>query len=248
MSVNNDKFLLEDSDLEKVRNICKYINNEDIRERAVANCLSAEIVSKYFVDTEVDTSSGIHNVPEVLGDIEISDIYINNNYIDVRLYFNENELCVPKSHYDLDIAPVAYMFVKVDNSLSNCSVAGFLSSESVDKTVDNAGYYRVNAQDLVSFQEIEQLLGLINDEGYPDAFSRDVFDYLDKKLSNKKDFYKVLIKSRSAREYLINASKAKCTFNFISVNSQFESENAPETSILEPEDNLLEEPLINDSL
>lgn len=249
MSVNNDNFLLEESDLEQVRDICKYIEDDKIRERAVANCLSAEAVSKYFVDIEVDTKTGIHNVPQVLEDIEIADIYIKNNFIDVRIYFNENELCVPKTHYDLGIAPAAYMFVKIDESLSNCSVSGFLLSENVDTSNDYKGYYKVSVQDLVSFYDMESSLATNYEDEYPENFEKDVFDFLDKRLENKKDFYRVLLKSGTAREYLINASKAKNVFNFISSTDEVNSADSPVITNLETDDMPVAEILSeNDSL
>ena len=54
---------------------------------------------------------------QVLEDIDIADIYINNSYIDVRLYFNDEELGVPKAHFDNNLLPVAYMFIKVSPDL-----------------------------------------------------------------------------------------------------------------------------------
>ena len=48
----------------------------------VAIALAGIIANKYFDSQyEVDTKTGIFNVPQVLSDIEITDIYINNNYI-----------------------------------------------------------------------------------------------------------------------------------------------------------------------
>ena len=51
--------IIEENDLNLAKNICKIIKNPDIRNRAVANVLAADIAEKYFTEIEVDTESGI---------------------------------------------------------------------------------------------------------------------------------------------------------------------------------------------
>ena len=87
--MNNDNFLIEERDLEQARDICKYIIDSDVRNRAVANVLAGNIAEKYFTEVSVDTKTGLHNIAAVLKDLEISDIYINKCYVDVRLYFKK---------------------------------------------------------------------------------------------------------------------------------------------------------------
>ena len=37
---------------------------------------------------------------------------LENNYIDIRIFFEDNEICIPKSHFTFGILPKAYMFIK----------------------------------------------------------------------------------------------------------------------------------------
>ena len=104
--MNNDNFLIEESDLELAKDICKTLDDSDIRNRAVANALAADIASKYFTEVEVDTSSGIHKIAQVLNDLDIADVYVKDTYIDVRIYFENSELCIPKSHFDRNVYQV----------------------------------------------------------------------------------------------------------------------------------------------
>ena len=46
--MNNDSFLIEESDLELARDICKDIEDNQVRNRAMANALASDIASKYF--------------------------------------------------------------------------------------------------------------------------------------------------------------------------------------------------------
>ena len=100
--MNTDNFIITSSDIELAQDICKIISDESVRNRAVANAIAGSIAAKYFDSEsyEIDSESGLHNIGQVLEDIDISDIYINNAYIDVRVFFNENEIGIPVSHIE----------------------------------------------------------------------------------------------------------------------------------------------------
>ena len=221
--MNNETFIIEDYDLEQAQHICKYINNPEIRNRAVANSLAANIAKKYFVSGNVDTESGLHNVSQVLNDIEISDIYVNGAYIDVRLYFNDNELCVPKRNFDDQLLPVVYMFINIAQDLSGGTVTGFLPPSSVNTEESVDGYYPVDESSLVSFYDVESLLTSESEMELPANFKHEVFDYLDGKLEDKTSFYRLLVNSQEGRLQLIKAAKVQNIFNFVSLDRSVES-------------------------
>ena len=176
--MNNENFMIDESDLEQAKAICNTIKDSEIRNRAVSNALASDIVKKYFLDIEVDTSSGLHNIPEVISRIDISDIYLKDSYIDVRLYFNKNEIYVPKIHFEKQILPIAYMFLKIDESLSGALVTGFITPESIDTSVDYNGYYKVSEDSLVSYYDIEPLVVENSFEG-DNNIEKMIFDYLE---------------------------------------------------------------------
>lgn len=255
--MNSDNFLIEEYDIEQAQNICNPISNSFLRQRAMANALAGIIANKYFVSQyEVDTKTGIFNVPQVLSDIEITDIYINNNYIDVRLYFNENELCVPKSHFDNNIQPVAYMFIKLDKTLSGALVAGFIPSENIDTSVEHDEYYAVQESELVSLYDIESLLFDAYDTDIPDNLNVLIYDYLEGNIKNPSEFYKLMLTSKEAREKLIKSAKSETIFKYIAKVSQT-SENisdeitaSEDTALLDipVEDNIIESIAFNDNI
>lgn len=215
--MNNDNFLIEESDLELAKDICKTLDDSDIRNRAVANALAADIASKYFTEVEVDTSSGIHKIAQVLNDLDIADVYVKDTYIDVRLYFENSELCIPKSHFDRNILPVAYMFIKLDETLSNGLVTGFMLPTSVDKTTEHMGYYKVEEDELISFYDIESLLIPKYTDDAPENIETLIFDYLDGRLNNNNDLYNILINSKNSRILLQKTANVQTIFNYISV-------------------------------
>ena len=255
--MNNDNFLIEESDLEQARSIVKTIANPNLRNRAVANALAADLTSKYFVDVEVDTESGLYHIAQILEELEISDVYIRENYIDVRFYFNEDGLYVPKSHFDRNLLPIAYMFIKLEEDLAGGLVAGFIPASSIDTSNETNGYYRVKEDDLVSFYDIESMIVQDNDVEIPDTFETELFDFLDNKLEGRDSFYRLLLVSSEARMRLIDAAKAKVIFQSLSLepiadvnendsdDAQSEdivsSEELPELSLETSENLMLEE-------
>ena len=235
--MNNDTFLIENDSLEVAQDICKYIENDTVRSRSVANAFAAIIAKKYFNEIDVDIDSGLYKNCKVLEDIEIADIYIKNNYIDVRIYFSDNELCVPKANFDREILPLAYMFIKLDKDLSNGNVTGFILPSMVDKSKDYNGYYRIDESDLISYYDVEAMLA----EGFvfdiDEDFNAQIYDFLDNKVDNKNYFYRVLLSSKEARELLQKAIKASIMYNFV---SKTKDENETDFENIEEQNTILE--------
>ncbi len=218
--MNTDNFIITSSDIELAQDICKIISDESVRNRAVANAIAGSIAAKYFDSEsyEIDSESGLHNIGQVLEDIDISDIYINNAYIDVRVFFNENEIGIPVSHIENKLIPAAYMFIKVNPDLSGASVVGFKNPESIDKTSSQDGYYKIREDELESFYDVEPLLSSY--AGDPvEIEDSDIYAYLDNTLDNRYSFYAQLLKSKDGRLKLAKAAKAATIFKFVSVNS-----------------------------
>ena len=215
--MNTDNFLIEEREIEFAQNICKLISDANTRNRAVANAFGARIAEKFFDKNsyKVDNISGLH--------------YINNSYIDVRLFFNEDELSVPKSHFDNNLLPVAYMFVRITPDLSNATVTGFIASENVDTTQDIGGYYPIKEEQLVSFYDIEPLL-VTKEDSYA-VEEADIFAFLDGKIEDRNAFVRELIASENGRLKFAKAVKAQYAFNFISFREEENTSNEQELDL-----------------
>ena len=215
--MNTSEFLTERADLESAQEVCKTIENEEIRNRSVANVFAANIASKFFDKDlyNVDTESGLHNIPFVLNNIDISDIYINNSYIDVRLTFENDNLVIPLSNFKNDLLPIAYMFIKISTDLNSCEVLGFVLPEDINKENIFENNIVINENLLKSFYDIEPYL--VENSDYIEISDSEIFSYLDSN-SNNIELLKKLLKSKDARNKLAKAVKAKSMFNFISIS------------------------------
>ena len=221
----NTNLLIEEKYVENARTICNAIDDSEIRNRAVANVLAADISEEFFADSsyDIDTKSGLHSMGNVLEDIDISDIYVNGHYVDVRLYFDEREISVPKAHFDNDILPVAYMFIKVSPDLSSGVVTGFILPQDIDTTFDAEGFYPVEASKLKQFIEIvSYFMDKASQKSVPVS---EIFNYTEDGIDEKIAFYRSLTHDYSGRVRLRQILKAQNIFNFISVNENYNSKN-----------------------
>ena len=217
--MNTDNILIDNQEIENAQNLCSEIDDELARNRAVANVLAANIALSAFDDDVyiADAISGLHNIPFILTDVDISDVYINGSYIDVRFYFEGDSPCVPKSHFDYDILPVAYMFIKLNEDISNGVITGFILPKHVSRDKEVEGYYQLDEFSLVSFYDIED--SIVNVEDEHNITDADLYDFVDGKV-DKNELCKKLIKSIDARRKLAKIVKAKNVFNFVSINEQ----------------------------
>ena len=219
--MNKETFLINESLLKKAQKLCTEVADPNISNRAIADIFASELAHEYFSDIDVDIESGLHNIPAVLDDIDISDIYIQNTYIDVRLYFDDNELCIPASHFERNILPVAYMFIKIDKELVNAKVIGFITPGNINITKSINGYYPVNEQDLLSFYDIEQLLNVSYADEVTDEVKKQIYSYFDDNCEDKDNLYKELVNSKEARIIFAKAYSAQKASKELAKDSDF---------------------------
>ena len=223
--MNNDTFLIEESDLELAKSICNEITDKKLRNRSYRNILASKIAKQYFTEIELDVASGLHNVDKVLEQLDISDVYINGSYIDVRLYFDANEILVPKQHFDNELLPVAYMFIKVDEELSSAIVSGFITPENIDRQLVIDNHFKIEENDLQSYYDVESLIETNYDEP-EDNIENLILNYIESSYIADNEFYNKLLKSESSRTLLIDCAKADDVLKkvFVSDNTSEEEQ------------------------
>ena len=214
--MDTENITIFDNDLEIAQALCSTISDSNIRNRAVANIVGAKIASRFFEEKySVDSETGLHNIPSFLEKYDISDIYVENTYIDVRVYFNEDELCVPREHFDIGVLPAVYMFVKINTDLSGGVVTGFIKPENIDKNHLAQEYYHIREEELSSFYDIESSLTEVLDTfELPNEL---IYKYLEGSLDTtaQADVLKELVKSKSSRIKLSKIAMAQVVLNSV---------------------------------
>ena len=248
--MNTENITILEDDLLSAQALCTSISDTNIRERAVANIVGAKIASRFFEESyNADSETGLHNMVKILEKFDISDIYVNNSYIDVRVYFTEDELCVPKSHFDTGILPVVYMFIKINSDLSDGTVTGFIKPENVPTENLSHNYFYINENSLESFYDIESHLTTTLDVF--EIPSELIYKYLEGSLDKDAQIatLKELIKSKSSRVKFAKILKAQDVLNSVIITetkTETPSENnlddlfVPENNGKTEEEELLE--------
>ena len=173
-------------------------------------------------------------------------MYINGSYIDVRLYFDADEILVPKQHFDNNLLPVAYMFIKVDEELSNATVSGFIAPENINQQLIVDNYFKLEEDDLQSFYDIESLIETNYDEP-EENIENLILNYIENSYIADNEFYIKLLKSESSRTLLIDCAKADNILKKVFVSNDFVQQNdeeAAKDTVMEIDNTSEEEPEI----
>lgn len=137
-SMNLDKDILENAKFSAAK-----VKDTYLRKRAYALNIAANAAAKFLNDKGLKISSGhsLYKSPVFAEEIELADIYFGEARFDVRVTFNDNTFCVPKTHSKFGIKPSAYIVVKFDSSLSNIEFLGYVPENELDYQKTASEYY-----------------------------------------------------------------------------------------------------------
>lgn len=137
-SINLDKDILENAKFSAAK-----VKDTYLRKRAYALNIAANAAAKFLNDKGLKISSGhsLYKSPVFAEEIELADIYFGEARFDVRVTFNDNTFCVPKTHSKFGIKPSAYIVVKFDSSLSNIEFFGYVPENELDYQKTASEYY-----------------------------------------------------------------------------------------------------------
>ena len=129
---------------------------KDIKNRAYINTLGAEGLKKYLSENGFDLEDiySVHSIARILELLDISDVMLPNIHIDVRVVFDENQIFIPKSHFELEILPDIYVAAKLDYHFDQLEVLGFFTPDSIDKSRADKDYYFMDFDKLSSVDEL----------------------------------------------------------------------------------------------
>lgn len=121
-----------------------------VKNRAYINALGAELVMKYLSSEGVNVNDihNLHSISKILEKIDISDIQLPNIHIDVRVVFDENQIFIPKSHFELNILPDIYAVLKLSKDFTYVEFLGYFAPKLINKKKQNSEYYFIEKEKL----------------------------------------------------------------------------------------------------
>lgn len=147
-------------DLQDAKSTAAFFKDENVKKRAFANVLAARCALKLLFSINVEATNlySMYSINRVLEKYDIADVYAGNLKIDARIVNDETEIFLPKSHFDLDIAPDLYVVLKLQKDMSSVDFLGCINPDEVDRTKCNKDYIFVDDEVLYSFKIFKNLL------------------------------------------------------------------------------------------
>lgn len=133
-----------------------------VQNRVFFNVIGSEAIISYLEKLGIDTEgiASIHSIKRIVEKVDIADVILKNIHIDVRVVFNEYEIFVPKSHYDLGIVPDIYAVLKYDKSFQRINFIGFFEPSAINLNNCNGEYYFIEPEKLKSpFEMVDFING-----------------------------------------------------------------------------------------
>ena len=125
------------------------------RKRAYASISALYSFLGLLDETELDVQKTmtLFRNPVLNEQFEISDLYVNNWHLDVRVIIGGDSFLIPKIHFDNGIQPDFYVVIKMDSSLKTCELLGFADTKKMSKEAFDYGYYSSPISELISYKE-----------------------------------------------------------------------------------------------
>ena len=162
--MGNTTLLIDEKEKENAKALTQSFARADIKSRAYVNALGAEACIKYLEEEGISASAvyNMHNIRKVLEEFDISDVMLSNIYIDVRVIYNENEIFVPKAHFDYNLIPDIYVVLKINKDYSETEFLGFFEPKMINKNNENNEYYFIEKEKLSSPSDLKNYIENFN--------------------------------------------------------------------------------------
>ena len=154
-AIDTMNLLIDEKAVSYAKIYSSLLKDEFQRKRAYASlvALYALLSEVEKTDNDVQKSMTLFRNPVLNEEYEISDFYINNWHVDVRVVTDGTAFLVPKAHYDNDLQPDFYAVVKVDKTLSSAQLLGFAATADVKKEGFDYHYYSISLNSLISYDD-----------------------------------------------------------------------------------------------
>ena len=149
---NTNTILIDEKEREDARALTQSFARADVKSRAYINALGAEVCLKYFRQENIsdEPTYNLHNIRKILEEFDISDVMLSNIHIDVRVIFDENQIFIPKSHFEYNLLPDIYVVLKLAKDHQNTEFLGFFEPKLINKNNTNGDYYFIEKEKLSS--------------------------------------------------------------------------------------------------
>lgn len=264
---------IEDDDLKDAKLSSMDIFDEETKKRAYINILGARLAMKMLFSQKIEANNlySLYTIQNVLEEIDIADIYFKGIKIDARLVFNQEEIFIPKSHFEYNLVPDLYLVLNLKEDLSSAEFLGFFEPKDLNKKNANEKFYFFEYENLQKPDKLKSFLEKYEEkkdfqlpqENFEKAEEL-LLALADKEISeqDKHLLFKMLSDSFALREKAVEFENFEVLSKKVAKNDKLaqddvlsivgsqklyedETETLPEEVELQP-DETLEEPFVGD--
>ncbi len=218
-----------------------------VQNRIFFNVIGAEAIISYLEKFGIDTDdiASIHSIKRIVEKVDIADVILKNIHIDVRVVFNEYEIFVPKSHYDIGIVPDIYAVLKYDKSFQRINFIGFFEPSVINLNNCNSEYYFLEPEKLKSPFEMIDFINAYNgstDKNISDTqmlrgreLSVAVADH-DVTNAEFNEFISLLLKSRDLRSSVLEYDNFETLASKVAIALQVSKSSLAKNEVVDFDD------------
>lgn len=152
----------------EAESIAYLINDIQKRKIAFLNTCALFALKNYFEKNkypyEPITKTNLFRVPIVFENYEISDLYIGNARIDVRVSINEKDFPIPKTHIKNSIAADFYIVFKPTKNPLKCEILGYVKKDELVFDSQDKDYYYISNSILNPIQNLKNEINTFSKE------------------------------------------------------------------------------------
>lgn len=185
-----------------------------LKQRAFVDVLGARLAMKSLFSQKIEANNfySLYSIHSVLKELDIADIYFQGIKIDVRLVFNQEEIFIPKSHFEYDLLPDVYVVLQLKEDFSAAEFLGYFEPQDINKENENKDYYFYESDKLHNPQDLKDFLESFIVEDHFKSTEEDAqraedlfLEFIDKEISqqNKLFLLKQLANNVSLREKIV---------------------------------------------
>ena len=155
MSLSNIKLDIDSKSYSYAKIYSSLLKDEFQRKRAYASLVALYAFLNLIERTpfNIQKAMTIFRNPILNEKFEISDLYVNNWHLDVRVVVSGNAFLVPKAHIDNNLLPDFYIVVKVDKTLEHVELVGIADTSSLKSEPFDYHYNSVSFSELISYDD-----------------------------------------------------------------------------------------------
>jgi len=162
MGIFNKKYIakIAQDDLNDAKLSSAVFEDGNMRKKAFIDVLGARLTMKLLFSKKIEANNlySLYTIHNILGQLDISDIYYHGIKMDVRVVFDQKEIFIPKSQFQYGILPDVYLVLALNPDFSSAELLGCFEPKNIDKNLQNDNYYFFEQANLIAPDKLKNYL------------------------------------------------------------------------------------------